>query len=364
MKRIINIVTQMEAGGAQGAAIRMTKEMRSKGYDAETWFLYKKTDAYSNEKNVLIIYNSANLNLLAGLKIFIRLIKLLKKSKPDGIITYTHYANIFGAVTAFFTGIKNRVATIRNPVWRYPATAKLVDKIIGAIGFYTTIITVSSSVKDSCRHYPRGYKKRIKTVYNGVPPRKSSLTKKEARLKFNLPFEDNLLVNVGRLHPQKNQQLLINLMSHLPGYNLAIAGDGELKDTLTNLALELNVLNRIFFIGEINPDDIPDFLKAGDAFLFPSLYEGFGFALFEAAYNDLPVIASNIPSNVEVLTFENNEKAGIIVEDMNEESWIKSIKQLGQHDVKTTIINNMKKRLPQFDFNTMVEAYIHYATKD
>ncbi len=362
MSRIINLVTQMEAGGAQGAAIRMSEEMRSRGIDAETWFIYKKVDTYINEKNVLVIHDSPPTNIVSVIQIIFKIIKLLKNKKPDGVITYTHYANVVGHVATTLAGIRNRVVTLRNPTYVYPKGVKIADRLMGKFGFYSIIIAVSETVKKSCDAYSNNYKKRLRVVYNGVPARISTLSKADARKKFKLPGDEKILINVARLHRQKNQQLLIKIIAELKNYHLAIAGDGQLKNSLTQLAKELNVTDRVHLLGEINPADIPDFLKTGDLFLFPSIYEAFGFVIFEAAHNGLPIIGSNIPSNKEVLTVNENERAGIIVETMQVADWIEAIKALEDENLKQHLHSAMQKKLQEYNFNQMVNSYINYAT--
>ncbi len=362
MSRIINLVTQMEAGGAQGAAIRMSEEMRNRGIDAETWFIYKKFDTYINDKNVVVIHDSAPTSIVNVVQIIFKIVKLLKNKKPDGVITYTHYANVVGHVATTLAGIRNKVVTLRNPTYVYPKGVKIADKLMGKFGFYSIIIAVSETVKESCKTYSHNYKKKLRVVYNGVPARISALSKDDARKKFKLPGDKKILINVARLHPQKNQQLLIRIIAELKEYHLAIAGDGELKNSLIQLTKELNVAGRVHFLGEINPADVPDFLKAGDIFLFPSVYEAFGFVIFEAAHNGLPIIGSNIPSNKEVLTVNGNERAGIIVETMDVTDWIKAINAMEDQDLKQHLQSAMQTKLQEYNFNQMVNSYINYAT--
>ena len=354
----------MEAGGAQGAAIRMSKEMRARGIDAETWFIYKKADTYTDEEKVYIIHDKPPKKISDVLQIIKKIKKRIKENPPHGVISYTHYASTLGHIASKSIKIKNRVATMRNPVWSYPRFAKILNKWMGANGYYTKIIAVSDTVRKSCDAYAEAYKKNITVVYNGVPARISPLNKNEARKKFGLDNIDNnkLLVHVGRLHPQKNQQLLIRIIAELKGYHLAIAGDGELRDELNTLATELNVTNRVHMLGEIKPYNVPDFLRCGDVFLFPSNFEAFGFVIFEAAYNDLPIITSNIPSSIEVLSTGENETAGIIVKTMDVPDWIEAIQSIEDESLKQQLKSNMDKKLKEYDFNKMVDAYIHYAT--
>ena len=356
----------MEAGGAQGAAIRMSREMRARGIDAETWFIYQKADTYADEEKVSVIHHKPPTNFKDVFQIIKKIKKRIKQNPPDGVISYTHYASTLGHIASKFAGVKNRVATMRNPVWSYPRLVKILNRWMGANGYYTKIIAVSDTVKKTCDAYPKKYRDNITVVYNGVPVRTSQLDKASARKKFGFDNIENnkLLVHVGRLHPQKNQQLLIRIIAELKDYHLAIAGDGELRDDLNNLTEELNVKDRVHMLGEVKPYDIPDFLRCGDIFLFPSLFEAFGFAIFEAAYNGLPVIASNIPSNVEVLSNNKNEAAGIIVKSMNVPDWVDAINRMENQEMKNQYSEKMRVKLKEFDFNKMVDSYIHYATEN
>jgi len=122
-------------------------------------FFIKKQTLTLMKKNIKVLYHKAPTTLADARAIIKILTMFLKEIKPDGIVAYTHYANILGCIAAKKAGIKNRVATVRNPVWTYPKGAKMIDKIIGSLGYYSKIIAVSEAIKDSCKHYPESYKK-------------------------------------------------------------------------------------------------------------------------------------------------------------------------------------------------------------
>jgi glycosyltransferase involved in cell wall biosynthesis len=306
--KVLSIVTQMEAGGAQGAAMRMTKELRSRGYLAETCFLYVKRPTYVGEECISIILDRNIKSILDYVSIFVKLSLYIREEKPDIVLTYTHYANILGHLASRFLKVPIRVATQRNPSSSYPSLARMTDLLIGSLGFYTKNIAVSETVRNSFSSYPRQYREKMCVVYNGISPHRSAMTKKEARASFNLPQEVLLIINVARLAHQKNQVLLIKILSILPNVHLAIAGDGELKEFLEDKAKELNVENRTHFLGEVSPKKVADFLATGDLFAFPSIYEAFGFSLVEAMLLGLPVVASDISALQEVLGASTGER--------------------------------------------------------
>ena len=360
--RIVNIITQMEAGGAQGAAMRVAAELRRRGHVVETWFLYLKRPTYVGQEGVRVFFEDQPSKPIDYAYIFTRLIRELQTFKASGVITYTHYANILGQVAALITGVPARVASQRNPSWTYPKAARYFDGVIGCLGVYTANIAVSRSVNESFNSYPKFYVERLRTIYNGVSPKESSLDQVQARIKFGLPKQAPLVVSVGRLAQQKNQDVLLKALCLLPTVHLAIAGDGELRENLMQLALTFGIKDRVHFLGEIPPENISDFLRTGDIFVFPSHFEAFGFALVEAMHVGLPVIASNIPALAEVLN--ESEPAGLLIPPASEQAWAQAIQQvLGDARLRTALSARSRQRAALFTLESMVDDYEQCVTE-
>lgn len=123
------------------------------------------------------------------------------------------------------------------------------------------------------------------------------------QIRKELNIEDDILVfgNVGRLDYQKNHIFLLKIFKEIVKYNnksiLLIIGDGILKNTIINEAEKYGLLEKIKFLG--NRNDVDELLNAMDAFILPSLFEGFPITLVEAQVNGLPCfISSNISNEV------------------------------------------------------------------
>lgn len=144
-----------------------------------------------------------------------------------------------------------------------------------------TIIVLSEFYR---RHYAKKLQAPSKILYNTVLsevlPEKKSL-KNEFKL-----------LCVGRLVKLKNFELVIKALSYLPNATLTIVGDGPEKDSLQRLAFDLNVNNRVDFIGyTINVDM---YYKQCHALVIPSFTEGFPLVLSEACSYGVPVAAADI----------------------------------------------------------------------
>lgn len=116
------------------------------------------------------------------------------------------------------------------------------------------------------------------------------------RKRFELGIDnEKVILNIGRLCHQKNQSYLLRefakSLSENPNMLLLIVGEGDLEEELKTRAAQLNLRDRIMWLG--GRTDISELMAASDMFVLPSLFEGFPFTLVEAQASGLPCIVSN-----------------------------------------------------------------------
>ncbi len=130
--------------------------------------------------------------------------------------------------------------------------------------------------------------------------------------------------NVGRLVPVKGQDYLIRAFSqflkYYPDAILHIAGEGPYRKTLSDLILKLNIQKNVILLGERK--DIAQLMNNYDCLVSPSLSEGFSGTLVEAMFSGLPVFASDIPSNKEII---NHLSTGYLFQHGSVESILNSM---------------------------------------
>ena len=356
--RIVNIACQMSAGGTQTLAMRMAAEFRKRGHVAETWFLFLKRPTYFGQQGTRVLVRHPPQGKTSYLWVMLALVQELRSFRPDAVVSYGPYASIPGQIGGLIAGVPIRVASQGNPSWIHPRLTRYLDCTMGSLGIYTTKIAVSDSVYESYNGYPVPYVKRLRVIHNGVAFSASSLEPVEAREKFSLPKQVPLVLNVGRLAHQKNQELLLQALPFLPKVHLAIAGDGELHQTLVQMAATLGVQDRVHLLGEVPPADIPDFLRAGNLFAFPSRWEGFGLALLEAMHAGLPVIASDIPVLREVLQGDEGGPAGLLVPLDDSLAWPRAVQRLLEdNSLRAALSLRARRRAAFFDLERMVDGY-------
>jgi glycosyltransferase involved in cell wall biosynthesis len=350
--KIIQLVTQMEAGGAQRVAHLLNNELRLRGYDSSLWFLYTKRPAYARVPHVHSLLGQSP-SLLDYFRIVIRLVRLISAEKPDVLITHTHYANVMGHVLSTLLRVRTRIAVQHNPTHTYPRMVRIVDRLIGTIGVYSRNVAVCGTVVESIASYPRTYRGRVTTVFNGAPEPASGAPRHITRRRWDIPLEATLLVNVGRFSLQKNQEFLVRLIHEDTNVHLLLVGDGELHESLHKLAVHLQVIDRVCFTGEVSQEDVSSLISASDIFVLPSRYEAASMALLEAMLLGIPVISNDIPSSREFLA-----EGGILVDTASPQRWLSAIRMLSDRpDIASEMATRAKARAQRFTLPRMADAY-------
>lgn len=145
-------------------------------------------------------------------------------------------------------------------------------------------------------------------------------------------YEDweTVLLYVGPLTERKGLQYLIRAMPSLlrehPDTGLVIVGGGD-QDKLKQLAKEFDVHDNLRFEGFVPDDDLPDYYRAADIFVFPSLLEGFGMVLIEAMACGLPVVSTTATAIPEVVG-----DAGVLVPPSDEAALAASVSNIIKSD--------------------------------
>jgi glycosyltransferase involved in cell wall biosynthesis len=108
---------------------------------------------------------------------------------------------------------------------------------------------------------------------------------------------------VGRFHDQKNLPFLFKQAAQLPPntFELHLVGDGPQRQHLKRLAAELGIAAAITWHGWIDRVSLPGIYQNADCLVNPSLYEGMPNVVLEAMACGLPIIASKVPGNEELV---------------------------------------------------------------
>ncbi len=177
--------------------------------------------------------------------------------------------------------------------------------------------------RDQKRHMSQKYSlkpDRVHVIPNGVEPKFFMRTTHTPHSPLNLLF-------VGRLGYQKNlQQLLHALDGMSKDFKTTLVGSDELHGELQQLAARLKLKN-VSFPGRADGDALLDYYKNADAFVLPSEREGMPLVLLEAMAMGLPVVATNVTGNRDIVTDGVN---GLLVPYADAEALATALQRLRQ----------------------------------
>lgn len=157
-----------------------------------------------------------------------------------------------------------------------------------------------------------------------------------------------IFCTVCRLNKEKNLEFLIKGIHNLKErigdcFNVMIIGDGPFRDKLETMALELNLQNNIKFINNVDNNEIGNYYRASDIFLFSSKSETQGIVLLEAMAAKVPVVAIK---GTGVSDIVQNGINGYMTEE-NIEEWAKRVEILVQNE-------KLRKKLGDGAFRTSI----------
>jgi glycosyltransferase involved in cell wall biosynthesis len=245
-----------------------------------------------------------------------RLIPLLRARRPDFIQTRVLDADLSARLSTLLGPSIPIINTLHMPTYDaetiraggWPVYKMAILKRLDRWTARATrprFIAISEGVKRSAVRNLGLSPANVRVIYNSIDQTTLQCDPEEPRRirrESGIPDAAFVYLTVGRLSPEKGQAVLLRAFQEvaaaLPDVYLAIVGDGPLATTLEALAAELGVLNRVRFLG--NRADVGACLEMADAFVFPSLFEGWGGAPIEAMFKGLPCIATRIETILEL----------------------------------------------------------------
>ncbi|GIW66816.1 MAG: glycosyltransferase [Candidatus Parcubacteria bacterium] len=319
MKKFI-LINSLYGGGAEKVALNLFRSL-----DFEKIFLLEKDIKYEVPKEKLVFLSNHNYKTSAILKtLFIPIysLRLKKYLNPDDvIISFLERANYVNILTSLITKHKTIISIRMSQIFgRFKLHPyNLVSKFLYPKA--NLIVAVSEGIKDELIKTLSISSEKIKVIYNPIFFDEIQEKIKESLDEYEIIFQNQVLINVGRLTKQKGQWYLLRVFKEIktefPNLKLIILGEGELKDYLVELSQKLNLKTFVWDNNDLTKDyDIYflgfqknsyKFIAKSKIFVFPSLWEGLPNALVEAMACSIPVISSDCRTGPrEVLAPETN----------------------------------------------------------
>ena len=306
--RVLHVVNRYETGGTEHGVLKIVKGLDSqlfehricvaRGYTAEV------ADAHGLHGCIFVAGSPE-----AGFQwLVFRLRRIMRTYRPHIV----HSRN-WGAIEAIAAARLARVPIVVHSEHGYeldmleglPWRRRLLRR--GLYSLADAVFTVTRELRDYHATQASVQSERLRVIYNGVDTRHFSPNpgaRQEARRKFGLPPESFLIGSVGRLVVIKDQATLLRaaevLCARGVDVRVAIAGTGPEETRLRQLAdATQSLAGRVHFLGACS--NVEDLMRSLDVFVLPSVSEGMSNTLLEAMACGLPVVATRVGGNPEIV---------------------------------------------------------------
>ena len=293
MLKVLHIVLGLQVGGLEKFVLDLVDNYSS---DVKSFIicLEEKGELGLQHDGLTIIELSKEPGI--NLKIAWQLVTLINKYDIDIIHTHNPGPHFYGAIAGFFT----HCPVVHTKHGRnYPTAWKkvLLNKISS---FLTTkVVAVSANAEKVCLEVEKIPASKVMVILNGIDTNRFSFAEKEGGIEHR-PVRIGI---VARLSAEKDHQTLLNACKILAvqgaRFHLEIIGDGILRGTLEKSVNTYGIDSYITFSGMRH--DVPDRLRQLDIFVLSSTTEGVSLTLLEAMATGLPVVATDVGGNPEVV---------------------------------------------------------------
>lgn len=296
LKKLMIHINSLGKGGAERVASMLASCFAGDGIEVVVATTWQEEEEYGIHEKVRRVH--AGLSLKEEKygrlhKLWLRsenLRRVVKKEKPDLILSFCVKANYRAVQAAIGTGIPVVVSVRNDPKVDYVGAAKSIMNVL----FLNRAAGCVFQTEEAKEFFSEKLQKKSRIICNPVNEKYLQVTRIIPRKK---------IVFVGRLVEQKNPFLLVyafeELQKKYPSYELYLYGDNFEDECKNNLLKYLeepdkkNIRKKIHFMGVC--DSLEKELADAAMFVLPSNYEGMPNALMEAMAMGLPVISTDCP---------------------------------------------------------------------
>ena len=303
---ITHFVENLNRGGLERVVLDLIRAQHAQGHACQVICLFERGTLADELRDIDVPVHACGKRSGLDFAAVARARAILRRNCPAVLHTHnvvSHYHAVLAALGLPIGRIVNtrhgmgalRPGGRRDRLYRY------------SMRFTHVVATVCEAARDDLVASGIVPANKIVSVPNGIDIGAFVPSTREARqhVAASLGFsaDTKLIGSVGRLNWAKDQSTLIRtfakVVTRVPDTALVLVGDGMLGDELAALAKELGVGDRVRFLGDRN--DIPALLQGFTLFASSSITEGYSIALMEACATALPVIATRVGGNAEIV---------------------------------------------------------------
>ncbi len=366
---VVHVITRLDRGGSAEIVLELVRRCAEDGL--EVTLVTGRTDdpavdpaSFSQSSGVRMIEVPSLIRAVSptrDLAAFIRLRSIIRGLSPDIVHTHTSKAGILGRFAAWSAGVKKIVHTPHGHIfYGYFGTLVtslfiLAERLAATITSRITVLT-DKGLRDhiDMRIAPA---EKFKVVFSGVDIGRFEKASSEA-VRKELGFKTEPVVGwAGRLVPIKDCTTFVRAAALIAGriddVRFVVAGDGEERESLQNLAAELGLNESLVFLG--NRTDIENVMAAMDVFVLSSRNEGFGRVIVEAMASGAVVVSTDVGGTADIV---RHGETGLLVPAGDHDRLSDCVCSLfGDPALRKTLSEAGRKCVRKYDLRLMVALY-------
>jgi glycosyltransferase involved in cell wall biosynthesis len=365
--RLLQIVGSSKFGGDSVLILELARAAEANGYEVDILATDPRFQELIRAQGVGLVDLDVirrDIRPIWDLRGLVRLARFLRASSYSLVHTHTSKPGIVGRLAATMSDVPARIHTVHLfpfheesgpwPTRTYVAAERLAAR------WCDRIITVSEFHRDWASLLGIGKPGQVKAIPNGVPTERvdSRRSREEVRAELGVQ-RDFVVLSNGRLAEQKGLEYLVRaaplLVKATPPITILLAGEGPLRQSLSALAKQLGVTDRVKFTGFRS--DVGDLLAAADLVALPSLWEGLSISLLEAMAAGKAIVTTSIGSNREVT---RDGAAAVLIQPKDPPALATAIRSLANDSERRKSLGRRAREEQQarYTLDRMLDAYL------
>ncbi|ALA59058.1 glycosyltransferase [Nitrospira moscoviensis] len=306
--RLFQFTAFLAIGGTERQVLNVTGGLDPSGFAVQLGCFGHHRDQVAVESVgvPVTLYPVDSLYGLRTLRQVLRLSADLKRQRIDILHAYNFYANVFAVPAARLARVPVVLAAIRDTGGQLTPRQRRTNKL--ACRLADRVVVNAEAIKAGL--IAEGYRPdRIVVLHNGIVchPLKTAEERRAVRHALGVPADAPLVGVVARISRAKGLEYFVQaaraVLDRTPDARFLLVGDTNIdrpyREDLQRLSCRLGLNDRLMFTGFRT--DIPDLLSALTVSVLPSLEEGLSNALLESMAAAVPVVATNVGGNPEVV---------------------------------------------------------------
>jgi sugar transferase (PEP-CTERM/EpsH1 system associated) len=298
---IQHVVLSLQPGGLENGVVNVVNGLNPSRFRSSVCCLKQAGEFTSRIQQERVQIHEMKLKGGNNYVLPLKLARLFRRTRTDIIHTRNPEAFFYGFLGARLAGVGSVIHSEHGRTFPDKSHRMFVQRLFTR--FTDEVFAVSEQLKSDLVTHVGLPAPRIDVIYNGVNPDKfHGGDRTSVRRELGVRENGIVIGSVGRLAAVKNYGLLLQALPELLSSHdvtVMLVGDGPERRVLEALSDDLQIRQRVRFLG--HRDDVSDLLAAMDIFVLPSHSEGMSNTLLEAMAAGVPVVASAVGGNTEIV---------------------------------------------------------------